>query len=111
MGMDVDVVVQTIIKTASDALEQDITQMRGFSERQVKALAMQAALVEAGIATGTITDETREFFLDNLKDMARNFVKTLHGLLAITIEKVWNAVVQLLWTLIAVGAGLASPVP
>lgn len=111
MGMDVDVVVQAIIKTASDVLEKDVTQMRGFSERQVKALAMQTALIEAGILAGTITDETRDFFLDNLEDMALNFVKTLRGLMVVTVEKVWNAIVQLLWTLISVGAGIAIPLP
>jgi hypothetical protein len=49
--------------------------------------------------------------LDSLEDMALNFAKTLRGLLMVTIEKVWNAIVGVLWGAIstATGIDLAAP--
>ncbi|MEJ2419378.1 MAG: hypothetical protein P8Y45_21135 [Exilibacterium sp.] len=86
-----------LIKDMKDAatgiLNKDVTTLRGFSERQITAIAQQSELVALGIASGQITEETREFFLDSIEDMALNFAKTLRGLLMVTIEKVWNALV------------------
>ncbi len=63
-----------------------------------------------GIASGQITEETREFFLDSIEDMVLNFAKTLRGLLMVTIEKVWNAVVGVIWKSIEAATGLALPI-
>jgi hypothetical protein len=111
MALDVDAVVTAIKDAASNVLNTDVATFKGFSERQVKAIAQQAKLVSTGIATGQITDETREFFLDGLKDMALNFARTLVGLVIVTIEKVWNAVVGVLWDAISDAAGIALPLP
>jgi len=107
--IDVSQLVGDIKAAASDVLEKDVTALRGFSERQVKAIAQQTKLVTAGIASGQITEETREFFLDSLEDMALNFAKALRGLLMVTIEKVWNAVVGVIWKTIATATGIALP--
>ena len=46
-----------VIKTAvTGILQEDVTQIRGLAERQVEGLAQQAALVEAGILSGQITE-------------------------------------------------------
>ena len=107
--IDVSQLVDDMKTAASEVLEHDVTTLRGFSERQVKAIAQQTKLVAAGIASGQITEETREFFLDSLEDMALNFAKTLRGLLMVTIEKVWNAVVGVIWKTIAAATGIALP--
>lgn len=111
MAIDVDQLMDDIKNAASEVLNKDVSQLRGFSQRQVKALAQQAALVEGGILSGQITEETRDFFLDSLEDMAFNFAKTLRGLVTITIEKVWNAVVSVIWKAIKAGTGIALPLP
>ena len=111
MAIDINQMVADIKDAASQVINKDVTTLRGFSERQVKAIAQQAAFVEAGILNGGITDETRDFFLDSLEDMALNFVKTLRGLLMVTIEKVWNAVVGVIWKAIETATGVALPVP
>ena len=109
--INVSDLVNDIKTAATQILEKDITSLRGFSERQVKAIAQQAELVATGIATGEITDETRDFFLDSLEDMALNFAKTLRGLLLVTIEKVWNAIVGVIWKAISSATGIALPTP
>lgn len=60
-----------------------------------------------GIASGDIDEDLRDFFLDSLKEMAKNFAKTLAGLAAVTIEKVWNAVVGVLLGAIQTATGIA----
>lgn len=111
MAIDINQLIADIQAAATGVLKKDITTLGGFSDQQLLALAQQAVLVEAGIVSGQITAATREFFLDGLQEMARNFVATLRGLVEITIEKVWNAVVDVLWKAIRAGTGLALPGP
>lgn len=110
-SINVEALVDDMKAAASRVLEQDVSTLRGFSERQLKAIAQQARLVASGIATRQITEETREFFLDSLEDMALSFAKTLRGLLMVTIEKVWNAVVGAIWDAISKATGLVLPKP
>ena len=107
--IDISKLMEDIKSAATEVLDKDVTTLRGFSERQIKAMAQQSALLAKGIAAGEITEETREFFLDSLEDMALNFAKTLRGLLMVTIEKVWNAVVGVLWKSIEAVTGIALP--
>jgi hypothetical protein len=111
MAIDVDQLVLEIKNAASQILNKDVSTIRGFSERQLKAIAQQAALVAAGIASGQITDETKDFFLDSLEDMARNYLNTLRGLTTVTIEKIWNAAVTVIWKAISTATGIALPLP
>jgi hypothetical protein len=111
MAIDVAQLIEDIKDAASQVLNKDVATLRGFSERQVKAIAQQAAFVEAGVLSGEITEETRDFFLDSLEDMALNFVKTLRGLLMVTIEKIWNAIVGVIWKAIETSTGIVLPRP
>lgn len=108
--IDIDTLINDIKAAASDVVQKDVSTLRGFSERQVKAIAQQTALVAQGIASGQITDETKDFFLDSLEDMARNFANTLRGLMMVTIEKVWNAVIGVIWKAIEGVTGLVIPI-
>ncbi len=111
MAIDVAQLVNAMQDAATQVLKKDVTTLRGFSERQLKAIAQQTAFIESGIKSGGITDETRDFFLDSLEDMVLNFVKTLRGLLLVTIEKVWNSIVGVLWKALEASTGihLANP--
>jgi len=111
MTIDLEQLIIDMKTAASSVLKADVTTFRGFSDRQLKAIGQQAGLVQIGIATNQITEETREFFLDGLEDMALNFAKTLRGLILVTIEKVWNAVVGVLWKAISTATGLTLPIP
>ena len=110
-AIDIDQLISDMKAAASGILNTDVSTFRGFSERQLKAIAQQAALVATGIATKQITEETEQFFLDSLEDMALSFAKTLRGLNMVTIEKVWNAVVGVLWNAISKAANVVLPVP
>lgn len=86
----------------SEIINKDITNVRGFSERQLEAIAIQTVLIQKGVANGDIDEELREFFLDGLEAMTRNFVNTLKGILMVTIEKLWNALVHFLYKAVGV---------
>lgn len=111
MSIDINQLVADMKDAASQVISQDVSILRGFSERQLKALAKQAELIAQGIVSKDIDDDLRDFFLDSLEDMALNFAKTLRGLLMVTIEKVWNAIVGVLWGAIsaATSIDLAAP--
>lgn len=109
--IDIYQLVSDMKTAASGILNSDVSMFRGFSERQLEAIAQQAVFVANGIATKQISEETEKFFLDSLEDMALSFAKNLRGLLMVTIEKVWNAVVGILWDAISKVAGVVLPVP
>lgn len=91
------------IKTiSSEILNKDVTTVRGFSERQVEAIAKQTSLIQMGIATGDIDENLREFFLDGLEAMTRNYINTLKGILLVTLEKLWNALVDYLYRAVGI---------
>ncbi len=114
-ALDVNQLFTDITTAATAVVNQDIATVQGFSERQVQAISQQAALVSSGIVSGQITDATREFFLDSLEHMIQNFLATLRGLLTIALEKLWNAVVGVVWNAIngaiSAATGLVLPVP
>ncbi|GAA5445093.1 hypothetical protein Misp06_03286 [Microbulbifer sp. NBRC 101763] len=107
MSLDVNQLISNIKDAASTVINHDITEIRGFSERQLAALALQAKLIANAILAEEIDDDLRDYFLDSLEDMALNFAKTLRGLLAVTIEKVWNAVVGIIWSAIEACTGIS----
>nr|WP_168710916.1 hypothetical protein [Ningiella ruwaisensis] len=111
MAIDIPALMQEITQAASTVINEDITKLRGFSERQLKALATQANLIAQGVLSGAIDEELRDYFLDSLEDMALNFAKTLRGLLMITLEKVWNSIVGVLWNAIGKATGITLLTP
>ena len=109
---DLNQLMADISTAASDILKKDLSTVSGFSRSQLEALAKQAAWIAEATAKNEINAEQREFFLQNLAEMARNFVKVLQGLAAITIEKLWNAVVNVLWGAIRGAVGnIPLPLP
>src|SRR5271154_4610805 len=108
--IDLGTLVIQIQTAATATIGNDVTGLSGFSNQQLTAIAQQAVFVSAGIADGTITGETREFFLESLKEMVRSFVNTLAGLITVVIEETWNAIVGVIWDAIGKATGLALKV-
>ncbi len=106
MVLDINQLIEDIKNTASGIINKDVATLRGFSNRQLKGIATQSALVASGIATGEIRESLRDFFLDQLVELVRNFVNTLVGLLLTTIERLWNAIVNVIWNTISKATGV-----
>lgn len=111
MSINIEQLITDMKNAISQVINQDVSVLRGFSERQLKALAKQGELIAVGVASGDIEEDLRDFFLDSLEDMALNFAKTLRGLLMVTIEKIWNAIVGVLWGAIGAATGIDLTAP
>jgi len=109
MTLDINQLISDIKSTASGIITKDVTTVSGFSDRQLLGIANQAALIASGIASGQITDATKEFFLDQLIELTHNFVNTLVGLIVATIEALSNAIVAVIWKAISTATGIALP--
>jgi len=110
---EVDSILDSLKSTASKIVKTDITNIRGFSERQVRMLAQHARWIAEAEAKGEFAKDPklRDWFLTGLEDMTKSFVMTLRGLLRVTIEKLWNALVDALWKVIDTAAGFKLPRP
>jgi len=109
MTFDIDQLIADIKNTSTAILMKDVETVRGFSTRQLNGIAHQTALIASGIASGQITEVTRDFFLQQLVELAQNFVNTLVGLILATVERLWNAIVSLIWNAISKATGIALP--
>lgn len=109
--IDVNQLLADIKTAVSGVVQKDVTTIQGYSERQLQAMAQQAKWIAAASLSGELSSDMRDFFLNTLKDTATNFANTLKGLVVITIEKVWNALVGALWGAINTAIGAALPLP
>ena len=109
MTFDIDKLIADIKDTSTAILQKDVETVRGFSSRQLHDIANQTALIASGIKSGQITEITRDFFLQQLVELAQNFVNTLVGLVIATIERLWNAIVSVIWSAISKATGIAIP--
>lgn len=97
---DISNVVQEIKNVAAGILKKDLADIQGFSERQLEAIAQQAVTIKAGVLSGDIPPDMMAYFFESLKKATENFANTLVGLLAVTVEKLWNAMADFLWDFI-----------
>jgi FMN-dependent NADH-azoreductase len=110
-ALDVNQLFNDIVGAASGVLNKDVTTVQGFAKSQIQAIAHQAYLIAAGIKDGSIGADLQAYFLDNLEEMAKSFAYTLVGILTVVLEKIFNAVVAVLWKAVGTAAGVALPVP
>lgn len=109
--INVPALIDEIKSSASAILGQNIENAQGFSQDQLAAMAQQAETIAGGIATGQIRPSLQQFFLDQLKESAQNFVRVLVGLALVTAEQLWNSVVNSLWGALSAATGLHFTAP
>src|SRR6516164_2044305 len=98
--IDVQALVHGITQAVSAQIGKDVTLLTGFSRDQVEGLARQAQLIAAAFASGHLSADDRDLFLEDLKQTTEDFANTLVGLATVEVEKVWNAAVVALWNAI-----------
>jgi hypothetical protein len=92
-------------------LGKDVTQVEGFAEQQLRAIAQQAATIALGVADGSISGDTQSFLLSELAESLRSFINTLAGLAVVSAEELWNTAVGVIWGAINTATGLALTPP
>lgn len=98
-------ILEGLKSIGTNIIGKDINLIKGFAEGQLKAIAIQTELVSTGILAGTITDATKDFFLNSLKDMVTNLIRAMIELAEITIEKLINAFIEFIRKTIETIAG------
>jgi hypothetical protein len=111
MDIDIQAVIKTITGSVSEISGKDASTLKGFTKRQMKGLAKQAKLIALGVSAGEFDDKKRDSCLATLKKMTLNFAKSIVGMMLVTIEKIWNAIVGILWGAINKATGLALGAP
>lgn len=105
-----------IVSKLNALANADLAQLSAFADRQATLLAKQAAWIAEATILHELTDDDREWFVNNLKDLTENFARVVVGLTLLTIEKAWNAIVDVLWGAIngaikAAGIPIVLPIP
>ena len=108
-----DEIIAAVKATISGVIKKDFPAIGDFAEGQLRAIANQTVLIGQATVAGEFVgkDDLRDHFLNQLAKMAENFARVVAGLVLITIEKIWNAVIDLLWDTLDGAAGFALPRP
>ena len=101
-----DELLRALRDAARAVLDDDLAGLRGFAHAQLDALAQQALYIGAGVADGSIDAPMRRYFLNALREMTRSFVNTLLGLAEIIVERLYNALLDVLWRAVGAMAGI-----
>jgi hypothetical protein len=112
-SLDTGALINSIKDVASGVVQQDVTTISGFAQDQLKELAQQAETIAAMQVAGVFegNDELRDHFTSQLEAMTKNFARTLQGLAIITVEKLINAVLDVITKAIGTATGIALPLP
>lgn len=109
--ISVSQLVSDIKAAVTGVLNTDLTTYKTYSEDMVTGMAQQAKSIGESYLAGLITAERRDTYLERLAETAKVFAETLVGLAMVTVEKVWNAVVGVLWKTINAAIDAALPLP
>lgn len=105
--------LRSIEAAATGAAGQDIATIQGFARDQLLRIEKLSIRLAEMIAQGEFEGdpEGQTDSLGILQDVITNFTKTLRGLAIITVEKVWNAIVDVVWKTLDTATGLVLPRP
>lgn len=97
--MDNQQMLNDIVSALKGELSAGYSTIKSFVESQGRLLAKQAEGIATSRANGSLKndDEMFHFFLESLENNAKNMVRSIVMLSALTIEKAWNAIAGVLW--------------
>ncbi len=117
MDIDTSQLTTDILAALRGEIASGWGRIRAFSEKQAKALATQAAFITQSRVAGSLREDEGlfRFFVDQLKEMAANFARSVAAMTIVTLDRAWNAIVGVVWgavNQVLTGAGLGRlPVP
>jgi hypothetical protein len=105
--------VSAMQSAATAIVGKDISTVEGFAKDQLLRIEKLSIRLGEMIIAGEFDGDPdgQKDYLGIVQDLITNFTKTLQGLAIITIEKVWNALVNVVWTALDKATGLALPRP
>lgn len=99
LHFDIDGTANAIISAIQGPAKQGWQQVSTLVTNQARMMAHQAAFIAESSAIGALRNEPvlKQMFADQLADSVRGLARDVAALTILTIEKVWNAAVKVLW--------------
>ncbi|HZP20478.1 MAG TPA: hypothetical protein VFB16_09740 [Bauldia sp.] len=93
-------------------LKQNGGMITSFARAQLQRLAKHAELMKKAALAGAFESlDDAAHFAKSLEEMAQDFIRALGALILVTLEKVWNAIVKIVWGAINGALGALGPLP
>jgi len=108
IDFDTGAVVNALIGAIQTQAKQGFSTISTLVTTQAKMMAQQAAFIAESSAVGALKEDPvlKQMFVDQLADSVRGLARDVAALTILTVEKVWNAVVKVLWQ--AINQALSS---
>ena len=99
IDFNVDATVNALIGAIQTQAKQGWTTISTLVTNQAKMMAQQAAWIAESSIVGALKGDAvlRQMFADQLADSVRGLAHDVAALTILTVEKVWNAAVKVLW--------------
>ncbi len=108
IDFNTNAVINAVINAVKTQAGQGFSTISNLVSTQAKMMAHQAAFIAESSAVGALKDDPdlKQMFVDQLAGSVRGLAHTVAALTILTVEKVWNAVVKVLWQ--AINQALSS---
>ena len=113
IDFDLDATLTTLISAIQKQAKQGWNTISSLVTQQSKMMTHQAAWIAESSIKGALRDDPvlKQMFADQFADSVRFLARDVAALTKLTVEKVWNAAVKVLWgainkALSSAGAGL-----
>jgi hypothetical protein len=103
----------SIVGVTKDMVGKDVTTFSAMARDAARSIETAGILFAQMEAEGDFKDDPdrRQRMLTEMQDLATNYVNTVRAMAVIEVEKLWNAVVKVLWDAIGTATGIALPIP
>ncbi|MCB2191357.1 MAG: hypothetical protein KQI62_07310 [Deltaproteobacteria bacterium] len=105
MSIDPIALGKEMLDTTKDILTDDWGNYRGVLSAQTAAIASQAVEIEKLSDEGVLNDQNAEVYRGMIRDLVNGLKWLLVGLAILTIEKIINAIMDLLKTALNTALG------
>ncbi|ESY17000.1 hypothetical protein [Mesorhizobium sp. LNJC391B00] len=97
--LDVDAILKALVDAIQKQAKQGWSTISALVTQQAKMMAQQAAWIAESSITGRLKNDPplQRLFSDQLADSVRGLASDVAALTILTLEKVWNAAVKVLW--------------
>lgn len=117
MNISVSDITNDLLVVLEKELGDGFKTISTLATEQARQLAEYSTRIVQARTTGSLKDDDDRFrfFVKNLEEMTNNLARAVANLTILTLERAWNAIVEVIWGVINTalqGAGLTLlPVP
>jgi hypothetical protein len=114
VAVNVEDIVASAVAAVTPIIKKDGANISQFAKSQLKLMRDQAIMISEGVLAGEFEGPRKKLLKHHLKMLAligENFLAALAGISLVTVEKVWNTLVDVVWGALDKAVGFALPRP